>query len=80
MISKEVIDQLEKIPCTLKDGGFFQYLSEDKKGNIKLKCPKCAKKGLSNIIKVQVTPKKEGKNGNQNNWTNTSRILYSREF
>ncbi len=59
MISKELRDELEKIPCTLKDGGFFQYLSEDKKGNIKMKCPKCTKKGLSNIITVQVTPKKD---------------------
>ena len=58
MISKEVREQLEKIPCTLKDGGKFQYLSENKKGNIvQMKCPKCQKKGISNIIKVEIKPK-----------------------
>ena len=58
MISKEVRTQLEKIPCTLKDKATFQYLSEDKKGNIKMKCPKCAEQGTSNIITVTVKPKK----------------------
>ncbi len=59
MISKETREQLEKLPCTLKDGGFFQYLSEDKKGNVKMKCPKCAERGISNIIKVEITKKKD---------------------
>jgi len=55
MISKELRDELEKTPCILNDGGFFQYLSENKKGNVvKMKCPECQKRGLSNIIKVEV--------------------------
>ena len=61
MISKELRTKLEKIPCTLKDGGTFQYLSEDKKGNVKMKCLKCAERGLSNIITVTITPKKTTK-------------------
>lgn len=54
MISKETRNELEKIPCTLRDGCKFQYLSEDKKGNIKMKCPRCEAKGISNIISVKV--------------------------
>jgi hypothetical protein len=55
MISKELRDELEKTPCTLNDGGFFQYLSENKKGDIiTMKCQKCQERGLSNIIKVEV--------------------------
>jgi len=57
MITKEERDQIEKIPCTLKDGGFFQYVSENKKGDIKLKCPVCEKSGISNIIIVNINKK-----------------------
>lgn len=57
MISKGLRDQLEKIECTLKCGSHFQYISENSKGDIKMKCPGCDKNGLSNIITVQVKKK-----------------------
>ena len=61
MISKELRTELEKIPCTLKDGGNFQYLSENKNGSIKMKCPECQKRGLSNIITVNIKAQKSTK-------------------
>ena len=61
MISKKARDKLEKIPCTLRCGGKFQYVSETKKGVIKMKCPKCEKKGLSNIITLIIKLKKQNR-------------------
>lgn len=58
LISKELREELEKIPCTLKCGSNFQFLSQDSKGNIKMKCLGCSKKGLSNIISITVKPKR----------------------
>ena len=60
MITKELRTELEKIPCTLKDGGTFQYLSETKK-EVTMKCPVCSKRRISNIIKVNVTSKTKEK-------------------
>jgi len=56
MIKKELRDKLEEIDCTLKCGGKFQYVSDNKKGDVKMVCPKCKEKGLTNEIVLQVKP------------------------